>query len=87
MPPAKRMTITMPAEMAEILRQSVQSGEYASPSDVIREALRVWQQNRDTEYCAGDTLREAIKTGLNSGPGIPADQVFDEMRARYATKS
>ena len=28
-----------------------------------------------------------IKAGLDSGLAIPADQVFAELRARYATKS
>ena len=30
----ERMTITMPTEMAEILRQAVAGGEYASTSEV-----------------------------------------------------
>lgn len=29
-------------------------------------------------------LRAAIKAVLDSGPGIAADQVFAELRARYA---
>ena len=32
-------------------------------------------------------VKDAIKAGLDSGPGIPADQVFAELRARYADKS
>lgn len=38
----ERMTITMPAELAETLRQTVAGGEYASTSEVVREALRDW---------------------------------------------
>lgn len=29
-----------------------------------------------------EALRDAIRAGLDSGPGIPADQVFAELRAR-----
>lgn len=86
MPSAERMTITMPKDMAETLRQTVAGGEYASTSEVVREALRAWTRSRDAELRDLDALRAAIKTGLNSGPGIPADQVFAEMRARYADK-
>lgn len=39
---------------------------------------------RDTEL---QTLRDAIKAGLDSGPSIPADEVFTELCARYADKS
>lgn len=84
---AERMTITMPSDMAEALRQTVAGGEYASTSEVVREALREWTRNRDTERRELEALRDAIKAGLNSGPGIPADEVFAELRARYADKS
>ena len=82
----ERMTITMPSEMAETLRQTVAGGEYASASEVVREALRDWLRSRDAELHDLEALRAAIKAGLNSGPGIPADQVFAELRARYAAK-
>ena len=45
----ERMTITMPAELAASVRQTVESGEYASTSEVIREALREWTRSRDDE--------------------------------------
>lgn len=83
----ERMTITMPAELAETLRQTVAGGEYVSTSEVVREALRDWTRNRDAERRDLETLREAIKAGLDSGPGVPADQVFAELRARYAAKT
>ena len=87
MPSAKRMTITMPSDMAENLRLTVAGGEYASTSEVVREALRDWTRNRDTERRELETLRDAIKAGLDSGPDIPADEVFAELRVRYANKS
>ena len=87
MPVAERMTITMPADMAETLRQTVAAGRYASTSEVVREALRDWMRNRDAELRDLEALRAAIKAGLDSGPGIPAGEVFAEVRDRYAVKS
>jgi antitoxin ParD1/3/4 len=83
----ERMTITMPAEMAATLRQTVAGGEYASTSEVVREALREWTRARDIERRDLESLREAIQAGLNSGPGIPAEEVFADLRARYANKA
>jgi antitoxin ParD1/3/4 len=84
---AERMTITVPSEMAAILRHSVEGGEYASTSEIVREALREWTRRRDSELRDLEALREAIKVGLDSGPGIPAEEVFAELRARYMAKS
>ncbi len=87
MPAVERMTVTMPAEMAETLRRTVAGGEYASTSEVVREALREWTRARDAERRDLDALRAAIRAGLDSGPGIPAEEVFAELRARYADKA
>lgn len=81
------MTITMPADMAETLRQTVASGGYASTCEIVREALRDWVRNRGAESCDVEALRAAINAGLDSGPSIPADEVFAELRYRYAAKS
>lgn len=76
----ERMTITVPSEMAAILRQSVDGGEYASTSEVVREALREWMRRRDTDRRDLDALREAIRLGDESGASIPAETVFAELR-------
>ncbi|GBQ45158.1 transcriptional regulator [Acetobacter senegalensis] len=76
----ERMTITVPSEMAAILRQSVDGGEYASTSEVVREALREWMRRRDTDRRDLDALREAIRLGDESGSSIPAETVFAELR-------
>ena len=36
----KQMSVTLPLEMADMVRARVESGEYASESEVIREGLR-----------------------------------------------
>ena len=42
----ERMTITLPLEMAELIKGAVESGDYASASEVVREALREWKTKR-----------------------------------------
>jgi putative addiction module CopG family antidote len=39
----RQLSITLPDEMAEMVRAKVESGEYASESEVIREGLRALQ--------------------------------------------
>lgn len=82
----ERMTVTMPAEMAAILRQTVAGGEYASTSEVVREALREWVRSRDQDQRDLQTLRQAIREGDESGDGIPAAEVFTELRKIIADR-
>ncbi|MDP4022362.1 type II toxin-antitoxin system ParD family antitoxin [Methylobacterium sp. NEAU 140] len=83
----ERMTVTVPAEMAAAVRDAVAAGTYASTSEVVREALRAWVRANDAERRERDDLRAAIQAGLDSGPALPAEDVFAELRARYSAKS
>jgi antitoxin ParD1/3/4 len=44
MPNVERLSITLPADMARMIRAKVEEGRYASNSEVIREAMRAWQE-------------------------------------------
>lgn len=46
---AEKLSITMTPEMVRELRASVESGEYASTSEALRDAVRLWQRER-TEH-------------------------------------
>lgn len=76
----ERLTITVPSEMAAIVKAAVEGGEYASTSEVIRDALRGWIREQDAVRRELEELRAAIRAGLESGPGIPAEQVYNELR-------
>ena len=82
----ERLSITLPAEMAASLRQTVEGGQYASTSEVIREALREWRHRRDQELRDLEALRQAVKIGDESGAGIPAEEVFAELRDLIAKR-
>jgi len=48
----ERMTITMPAEMAAVVKSAVDAGDYASTSEIVRAALRVVRHGFETPGCA-----------------------------------
>ena len=82
----ERLTITVPAEMAATIKAAVEGGEYASTSEVIRDALRRWIREQDAERRALGELRAAIQVGQESGPGIPAEEVYAELHALIAQR-
>ena len=61
----ERITITLTAEMAEAVRMAVQAGEYASSSEIIREALRDWRHKRALQEQELQELRTKVQQGLS----------------------
>ena len=60
----ERMTITLPAEMAAAVRGAVEGGDYASSSEVVREALRDWKAKRALQLQELASLQADIDRGL-----------------------
>ena len=60
----ERMTITMPADMAAVLKAAVEGGDYASTSEVVREALREWKLKRAMQTQEIAALKADIEMGL-----------------------
>lgn len=83
MPTVEKLSIALPPEMANLLREAVESGEYASASEVVREALRAWKQRRKLEALEISDLRRLILEGIESGPDVDAARVFSRLRSKY----
>ena len=61
----ERLTVTLPSEMAAVVKSAVEGGDYASTSEVIREALRDWQVKAEVRRRKLEVLRRDIDEGLN----------------------
>ena len=60
----ERMTITMPADMAAIIKAAVDAGDYAATSEVVRDALREWKMKRSIQLQEIAALQADIDKGL-----------------------
>ena len=69
----EKISIALPADMVALVRDAVGSGEYASSSEVIRDALREWKYKRLLRQKAIEELRAAVEEGQKSGPGENLD--------------
>ncbi len=75
----ERMTITLPADMAAIVKGAIDCGDYASASEVVREALRDWKTKRALQLQELAALKAEIDKGLTDlAEGRVAD--FDAAR-------
>ena len=60
----ERMTITLPSDMAAVVKSAVEGGDYASSSEVMREALRDWKMKRALQLQELAALKSEIDRGL-----------------------
>jgi antitoxin ParD1/3/4 len=60
----ERLTITLPAEMAAAIKDAVEVGDYASVSEVVRDALRDWKTRRALQVEELAALKADIDAGL-----------------------
>jgi antitoxin ParD1/3/4 len=77
----ERITVTMPEEMAAKMRVAVESGEYATTSEIVREALRDWEDYHERRKLKLEQLRAMIAEG-EKGPFRPAEDVFSDLKAK-----
>lgn len=73
----EKLSITLTRELAEMIRGKVRAGAYTSSSEVIREALRLRQEQEDRETQKLVWLRERIdRAPADPRPSLEADEVF-----------
>jgi antitoxin ParD1/3/4 len=81
----EKISIALPAEMVEVVREAVERGEYASSSEVVRDALRDWTQKRSRRHQQGiDELRQAWRQAMeDKSPGVPVKGVVNRLERKY----
>jgi antitoxin ParD1/3/4 len=84
MPNVEKISIALPPEMVAVVRQAVETGEYASSSEVVRDALRDWTQKRRLRQQGIDELRQVWRQAMeDKTPGVPVNDVLDRLERKY----
>ena len=83
------MNVNLTPQLEELVRAKVASGLYTSASEVVREALRLMDEQDRLRAARLEQLREDVRHGLDSGPSKAwnAEEVKSEGRARRARKA
>lgn len=69
----ERMTVVLTEPMAARLRAAVDAGDYASTSEAVRDAVRLWDERRQKRERQLERLGKAWDEGKASGPAGPLD--------------
>ncbi len=88
MPAVEKRTISLPPAQAHYIDALVETGTYASASEVVRAGLRALQER---DAVVDRWLKEEVipvYDAMQADPsrGIPADQVKAAMRAHHADR-
>ncbi|MDP1633607.1 MAG: type II toxin-antitoxin system ParD family antitoxin [Gallionellaceae bacterium] len=75
-------SVALNPHFEQFIRAQIDSGQYNDESEVVRAALRLLEDQQSKQALQLEGLRSAIAAGLQ-GPGIPADEVFDRLEAKY----
>ncbi len=73
-----KVSVALTGEQIAALKAAVETGEYATTSEIVREAIRDWQFKRELRQEDLKRLRQMWNEGVASGPAKPLD--FSELR-------
>ena len=81
----RTMTISLSPQQAARVQQAVETGGYASNSEVLREALRLWEQREDIRSLELARLKQAYNEGMASGD--PREATSETLLAAFKEKA
>ena len=83
------MDVSLTPELEKRIAEKVATGLYGSPSEVVRESLRLLFSAQDLRGQRLEQLRADIQVGLDEldrDEGIPGDRAFAEVTAFLESK-
>jgi antitoxin ParD1/3/4 len=82
---AEKISVTVTRDMLRAIRESVEAGEYASASEALRDAVRVWQRRREEDAERLAVIRARVRLSLDDPrPSVPLDEAFDRIEKLHA---
>lgn len=85
----QKISVALTPELNKVVQDAVASGKYASGSEVVREAIRGWNQYEMAKAESLAYMRALIQEGIDSGPGEVWDvvQMKRELHAEFAARA
>lgn len=83
----QKVSIALTGEQLAALKAAVEAGEYATTSEVVRDAIRDWQFKREQRQEDVRRLRALWDEGIASGSAGPVDMKSLRQEARVKLES
>ena len=86
--PMRTLTISISPQQANRVRRAVEAGAYASNSEVMRDALRLWERREELRALEIAQLKRAYDDGMASGEARKVDRsvLLAELKAEARSR-
>ena len=85
---AEKISIMLTPEMNRIIKQRVEAGDFASSSELIREALRVWQRREEEHQERLASIRARLQNSIDDpSPPVSLDEARGDFRRHVETRA
>ena len=80
---AEKITISIPPEMLAVIKKQVDDGFYSSASELIRSAMRLWQQKEEEHQARLQAIRMRLEHSAQNGSPVPLQSAFDRIESLH----
>ena len=85
------MNVSLPAGLARFVQSAIESRDYGTASEVVREGLRLLQQRRGKHAAMLEALRRQVAIGLADVEAgrisdISIEDIMAEVEAKFAAE-
>lgn len=79
-----KISISITRQQHDLVKAAIERGEYASASEVIRDALRDWELKQRLRETQVEEIRRLWDEGVASGPSVEFDmkKIIEEAQRR-----
>lgn len=78
---AEKLSVTLTKEMVQDLEASVAAGDFASTSEALRDAVRLWRRDRQEREERLAAIRAKLKASSDDPrPPLTADEVYERLK-------
>jgi antitoxin ParD1/3/4 len=81
----EKLSISLPPDLLRDVRESVESGEFSSTSEAMRDAIRIWKRTREEDAERLSVIRARIRRSLDdSRPNLTSEDVAKHLAELFA---